>query len=596
MKKLPSIFLLLFTAAGANVTAGQTPQFRAVAFYAKDVEIDHLLFAQDAVNFFGSLAQKDNFALDATTDWQNLNEAYLSKYQLVLWLNSSPTNPEQRRAFEKYMESGGAWLGFHASGYNDKDTAWPWLVDFLGGAVFYTNSWPPLPAKLRVDDRAHPAAAALPDSFISPANEWYMWTPSPRLNRDVQVLLTLDPSNYPLGLKDILTGGDLPVVWTNTRYKMVYMNMGHGDKIFTNSTQNKLFENVLRWLGSRSSATVTASGLRVSFDAVAVNPLTRKTYAVNPAGNMVTAVEPKSRTATSIKVGDTPLAVAINPETNRIYVANSGSGTVSVIDGSTDRVTATVQVGALPTVIAANPANNKVYIARTFSNSMPVIDGVSNTVTTLDPGIQADSMAVNPTTNRLYLLSYESNNVTVVDGSNASLSKIPTAAHLWGMALNWATNRVYAGNTGGSTLTIVDGAEQKSSLIAVGQIPCAIAVDSTAGRIYVANYAGSSVTVLDASGNQVLATIETAAYPQAIAVNPSTHAVFAVSTRGNTVTVIDGPTNKVVANVPVPNGPYAIAVDATDNQIFVESIGGDRLTRIDGYTFAATPVVPSPPQ
>jgi YVTN family beta-propeller protein len=596
MKKLAGIFLLLFTAAGASGTAGPTPQFRAVAFYSTDVETDHLLFAQDALNFFGSLAQKHNFALDATTDWQNLNAAYLSKYQLVLWLNGSPTNPDQRRAFEKYMESGGAWLGFHASGYNDKDTAWPWLVDFLGGAVFYTNSWPPLPAKLTVDDRAHPAAATLPDSFISPANEWYIWTPSPRLNRDVQVLLTLDPSNYPLGLKDILTGGDLPVVWTNTRYQMVYMNMGHGDKIFSSSTQNKLFENVLLWLGSRSSATPTASGLRVSFAAVAVNPITQKTYAVNLIGNAVTAVEPKSWTATSIKVGDTPLAVAINPETNRIYVANSGSGTVSVIDGSTDRVTATVQVGALPTVIAANPASNKVYIARTFSNSMPVIDGARNTVTTLDPGIQADSIAVNPTTNRLYLLNYESKNVTVLDGSNDSLSKIPTAAHLWGMALNRASNRVYAGNTGGSTLTIVDGAEQKSTETAAGQIPCAIAVDSTAGRIYVANYAGSSVTVLDASGNQVLATIETAAYPQAIAVNPSTHAVFAVSTRGNTVTVIDGTTNKVVAKVPVPNGPYAIAVDAADNQIFVESIGGDRLTRIDGYTLAATLVVPSPPQ
>ena len=596
MKKLASIFLLLFTAAGVTVTPGQTPQFHAVAFYSTDVETDHVLFAQDAVKFFGSLAQKDNFALDATSDWQNLNEAYLSKYQLILWLNGSPTNPDQRRAFQKYMESGGAWLGFHASGYNDKDTAWPWLVDFLGGAVFYTNSWPPLPAKLRVDDRAHPAAATLPDSFISPANEWYIWTPSPRLNRDVQVLLTLDPSNYPLGLKDILTGGDLPVVWTNTQYKMVYMNMGHGDKIFTSSTQNKLFENVLLWLGSRTSPNPPASGLRVSFDAVAVNPLTGKAYAVNLAANTVTAVDPKSSAATSIKVGDTPLAIAINPETNRIYVANSGSGTVSVIDGSTDSVTATVNVGALPTVIAANPANNKVYIARTFSNSMPVIDGASNTVTTLDPGIQADAIAVNPTTNRLYLLNYESKNVTVLDGANASLSKIPTAAHLWGIALNRATNRVYAGNTGGSTLTIVDGAQQRSSETAVGQIPCAIAVDSAAGRIYVANYAGHSVTVLDASSNAVLATIETAEHPQAIAVNPSTHTVFAVSTRGNTVTVIDGTTNKVVANVPVPNGPYAIAVDAADNQIFVESIGGDQLTRIDGHTFAATPVVPSTPQ
>ena len=32
------------------------------------------------------------------------------------------------------MEAGGAWMGFHAAGYNDKDTGWLWFVDFLGGA------------------------------------------------------------------------------------------------------------------------------------------------------------------------------------------------------------------------------------------------------------------------------------------------------------------------------------------------------------------------------------------------------------------------------------------------------------------------------
>jgi type 1 glutamine amidotransferase len=65
------------------------------------------------------------------------------------------------------------------------------------------------------------------------------------------VLLTLAPSNYPLGVKDVLTEGDLPVVWTNTKYKMIYMNMGHGEKIFGDATQNKLFANAILSLGSK---------------------------------------------------------------------------------------------------------------------------------------------------------------------------------------------------------------------------------------------------------------------------------------------------------------------------------------------------------
>jgi hypothetical protein len=63
------------------------------------------------------------------------------------------------------------------------------------------------------------------------------------LNAGVKVILTLDPANYPLGFKDVLLAGDLPVVWTNTNYNMLYLNMGHGDKIFTDPNQNLLLQN-----------------------------------------------------------------------------------------------------------------------------------------------------------------------------------------------------------------------------------------------------------------------------------------------------------------------------------------------------------------
>jgi len=45
-----------------------------------------------------------------------------------------------------------------------------------------------------------------------------------------------------------LTSGDGFVVWTNTDYRMIYMNMGHGDKIFSDATQNKLIISGIRWI------------------------------------------------------------------------------------------------------------------------------------------------------------------------------------------------------------------------------------------------------------------------------------------------------------------------------------------------------------
>ncbi len=237
----------------AICAAQQPPEhapFHTLAFYTTKGEQDHIDFALQALHFYGDLAKKDNFSLASTTDWNDLSADKLKDIQLVIWLNDFPHTPEQRKAFEDYVTHGGAWLGFHVAAYNDDSTHWPWFADFLGGSIFFGNNWPPLPAKLVVDDHTHVVTQNLPATFTAPANEWYIWKPSPRLSRNVKVLLTLDPQNYPIGLKDTITGGDCPVVWTNTRFHMLYINMGHGDKIFTSAIQNKLFESAALWLGT----------------------------------------------------------------------------------------------------------------------------------------------------------------------------------------------------------------------------------------------------------------------------------------------------------------------------------------------------------
>jgi YVTN family beta-propeller protein len=593
MKRHLLLLLPLFAAVFYATTAsGQAPHSRVLAFYSTHAEPDHVQFAEGALKFFAAIAPKDNFTFDATTDWESLNEAYLKPYQLVIWLNGSPTKPEQRRAFEKYMETGGAWLGFHAAGYNDKGTGWPWFVAFLGGAVFHNNSWPPLPARLVVDVRTHPATMNLPDAYVSPACEWYGWDPSPRLDKNVQVLLTLDPSNYPLGLKDVVTSGDLPVVWTNQKYKMVYMNMGHGDRIFSSPIQNRLIENVTLWLGTMPAPVEhpAPSGLQINPHAVVANPKTAKVYAVNTGGSTVTVIDNSGHSATALEVGARPEAIAVNPSTDTIYVGNSGSGTVSVIDGAATKVTATVKVGNLPYAVAVNPVTNKVYVSRTFSNTMTVIDGATNIASPLKPGIQADAIAVNPMTNKIYLVNYESSDVTVIDGANDSTTRIAAGAHLWGIAVNPATNRIYFGNTGGSKVTVIDGASNAVTSVSAGSIPCAFAVDSAANKIYAANYASNDVTVLDGANDRVVATVKVGDRPQAIAVNPLTHMIYVANTHSNSVTVIDGTNNSVAATVQAGNGPYAIAVDTAANRIYVTNIAGDHLTMIDGGTLTATPV------
>jgi uncharacterized protein len=583
-KNFLALGLFIATMFFSTAAFGQQTSFKVLAFYSTKVEADHVLFAESALTFFSEISKKNNFTFDATTNWDDMNDSHLKNYGVVVWLNDRPSTVEQKRAFQKYMGNGGAWLGFHVAAYNDKDTDWPWFVDFLGGGVFHSNSWPPLPAKLAVDDRSHPVTQHIPESFTSPDNEWYVWKPSPRLNRDVRVLVTLDPSNYPIGFKDVLTSGDLPVVWTNTKYKMLYMNMGHGEKIFASSVQNRLIEDGVLWLGAlwAQAEMPAATGTLISPHAVAANPKTSKAYAVNSSSGTVTVIDSAANSTRAVRVGSRPVAIAVNPVTNKIYVGNTGSGTVSVIDGATDTVTQTVEVGALPYVVAANPATNKIYVSKTFSNTMTVIDGLTNATSSLKAGIQADAIAVNPVTNKIYLTNYESHDVTVLDGATHNTAAVDAGIHVWAIAANPVTNKIYVANKGSSKLTVIDGASNRTTTVNTEEIPCAVAVDSVANRIYAVNYASDSVTAIDGTNNSVIATVAVGTHPQAIGINPATHTIYVANTHGNSVTVIDGTTNAVIATVATGSGPYAIAVDAAANRAYVSTMGQDGLTVIAG--------------
>lgn len=235
---------------GYPANYARAPRFKALVYYTQHAEEAHVHFAKEAAEFFRKLNYGDGFILETTTDFSQYPYEKLKEYNVVVMLNTSPGSKAERDAFEKYMENGGGWVGFHAAAYNDKNTNWPWFVKFLGGGVFYCNNWPPQPVLVEVDNEEHPVTRNLPSSFVAPASEWYQWNPSPRLNKDVEVLLSLSPKNYPLGIKDVVNFGDFPIVWTNKNYRMIYLNMGHGDEEFIDGTQNLLLVNAFRWVVS----------------------------------------------------------------------------------------------------------------------------------------------------------------------------------------------------------------------------------------------------------------------------------------------------------------------------------------------------------
>ena len=270
--KALTVAALLYCCSAAS---SSKPNFRVIAFYTAREDQAHISFVREAQRWFPEVAAKYNFSFDTTSDWHNLNAEFLAKYEVVVFLDTRPEEPAQRAAFQAYMERGGAWMGFHFAGFALTPSAvpanWDWYHNtFLGSGSYVSNTWRPTSAILRVEDRTHPATYHLPETFRSSPNEWYRWEKDLRQNPDIDILLSIDSTSFPLGTgpkrSEIWHSGYYPVVWTNKKYKMIYLNMGHNDIDYehrydatnktlsytlTNPVQDQLIIDGLLWLGSK---------------------------------------------------------------------------------------------------------------------------------------------------------------------------------------------------------------------------------------------------------------------------------------------------------------------------------------------------------
>ncbi len=218
----------------------------------------HNDFVKDANKWFPEQGKQLGFLYEFNGDWNAMTEEYLSKYDLVMFLNNIPGSQSARTAFRNYMENGGAWMGFHVCAFSMNDNMDEWQNwyhnEFLGSGNFWKNTWNPTRNMLKVETSVHYSTQNLPETFMSAYNEWYNWENDLRENPDITILLSIDKSGYPVGDKPGETWNYnkadpddrtnfCPVAWSNDKYNMIYVNMGHNLQDYnTYEKQSSTFE------------------------------------------------------------------------------------------------------------------------------------------------------------------------------------------------------------------------------------------------------------------------------------------------------------------------------------------------------------------
>lgn len=193
------------SASAQATSSAPAPSAFAVLVFSKTAGFRHDSIGA-GIAAIRQLGGQLGFSVDATEDAAKFSDASLAGYRAVVFLSTTGDvlNDEQQLAFERYIRSGGGFVGVHSAA--DTEYEWPFYGALLGA---YFGGHPDIQtATVQIVDRANPTTSALP-ALWTRRDEWYNFQKNPR--PDVDVLATLDERTYSGGTM----GADHPIIWSH---------------------------------------------------------------------------------------------------------------------------------------------------------------------------------------------------------------------------------------------------------------------------------------------------------------------------------------------------------------------------------------------
>ena len=270
LRILATLCVLSILASAVPLRAQANPKFKVLVLGLPDS--NHPQTGAAGIKAVQELSAGLDYTVDASTDYSKVNDATLANYQVILsvmaWQGEMPA--ASQKAFEKFIESGKGWMGFHTSTLAGiSSPAWAWYDTWVGGITFKGHPATRMngTVKQETDAASHPVLAGVPASF-SIHEEWYAWNKSPRAGANIKVLATVDETSYqPAGTA---MGADHPVLWSNTKYgPMLLTSLGHEPEAFSNANLRKILSNAIPWL---AKSTVSAVSPTLQMKAARVAP------------------------------------------------------------------------------------------------------------------------------------------------------------------------------------------------------------------------------------------------------------------------------------------------------------------------------------
>jgi cytochrome c len=219
---LLTVLALIIVSCGNNKREGNPK----VLVFSKTMGFKHASIPA-GIAALQKLGMENGFEVDTTKNADLFTEENLAQYAAVIFLSTTGNvlNHYQEAAFERYIQSGGGFVGIHAAADTEYDWGW---YNKLAGAQFLSHPSGTPEADFIITDRNFEATSFFTDSVWHRKDELYNYK---NINPDVNVVMTLDESTYEGG-----QNGDFhPIAWYHDfdGGRAFYTGGGHTDESFS---------------------------------------------------------------------------------------------------------------------------------------------------------------------------------------------------------------------------------------------------------------------------------------------------------------------------------------------------------------------------
>ncbi|MEO6078740.1 MAG: cytochrome D1 domain-containing protein [Steroidobacteraceae bacterium] len=302
----------------------------------------------------------------------------------------------------------------------------------------------------------------------------------------------------------------------------------------------------------------------------------------------------------------------------RVLVTNERSGTLTVIDGASRKVTNTVQLGKRPRGLKLSPDGKLLYVALSGSpiagpgvdeSKLPPADkgadgiGIVDTATLKLVNIlrgvsDPEQLAVSGDGKRLYVASEDTGRAIVLDAANGkTIASLPVGGEPEGVTLNPNGRFVYVSSEEDHQIAVVDTmTNQVAASFKVGQRPRFTEFSDDGALAFVSAENDGTITVVDAKLHKVLRTIKLQGdltRPVGMAISHDGKRLYTVTGRGKNLLSLDIASGKVLASVEVGQRPWGVAISPDGATLFTANGSSNDVSVVDAASLKVITRIPA---